>query len=53
LPDVGDIIGTRYRIAHGYWEVSYKVLWDAANDEVPGMCEAIERMLDKGPVERD
>jgi uncharacterized protein with HEPN domain len=53
LPDVGDIVGTRNRIAHGYWEVNYKILWDAAIRDVPALCDAIERMLEVGPIERD
>jgi uncharacterized protein with HEPN domain len=53
LPDVRDIVGTRNRIAHGYWEVSYRVLWDAANQEIPALCDAVERMLEEGPIERD
>jgi uncharacterized protein with HEPN domain len=51
LPDVGDIIGMRNRIAHGYSEVSYPVLWDTAVDKVPGMCANIERLLEDEPIE--
>ena len=47
LPDVGDIIGMRNRIAHGYSDVSYPVLWDTAVDKVPGMCANIERFLQR------
>ncbi len=51
VPEVGDIIGMRNRIAHGYWEVSYRILWDTAIDKVPALAEHLERMLDEESIE--
>ncbi|MCC6945189.1 MAG: DUF86 domain-containing protein [Thermomicrobiales bacterium] len=51
IPEAGEVIGMRNRIAHGYWEVSYRILWDTALDDVPQLCAALERMLDDESID--
>lgn len=51
VPEVGDIIGMRNRIAHGYWEISYKILWDTAIGKVPALSVRLERFLEEEPID--
>lgn len=47
LSEAGDVIGMRNGIAHGYYEVSYRIFWDAAVGKVPALCTPLEQMLDE------
>jgi uncharacterized protein with HEPN domain len=51
IPDVGDIIGMRNRIAHGYDEVDNELVWSTAIDKVPALCGRLERFLDEEPID--
>lgn len=46
-PDIPwqDIIGMRNRIAHGYFAVDLRAIWDTAQMDVPALREWIERVL--------
>lgn len=46
-PDVPwkEIAGTRDRLSHGYDDVNYQVLWDAAREDVPVLLATVEQML--------
>ncbi|HPC60302.1 MAG TPA: DUF86 domain-containing protein [Verrucomicrobiota bacterium] len=40
-----EIAGTRDQLSHGYDDVDYQVLWDAAKADVPVLLATIEQML--------
>lgn len=40
-----DAMGIRHKIVHDYFEVSYTVLWSVIREELPGLAEALERLL--------
>jgi uncharacterized protein with HEPN domain len=40
-----EIAGTRDRLSHGYDDVDYQVLWDAAQKDVPALLVTVEQML--------
>jgi uncharacterized protein with HEPN domain len=39
------IAGTRDRLSHGYDDVNYHVLWNAARNDVPALLVTVERLL--------
>jgi uncharacterized protein with HEPN domain len=40
-----EIAGTRDRLSHGYDDVDYQVLWDAAQKDIPTLLVTVEQML--------
>ncbi|MGA7158971.1 MAG: DUF86 domain-containing protein [Acidobacteriaceae bacterium] len=42
VPDLRDAVGQRNRIAHGYFAVDAKVLWDTLNDGLELLIREIE-----------
>ncbi len=40
-----EIAGTRDHLSHGYDDVDYQVLWDAAQKDLPVLLATIEQML--------
>jgi len=40
-----EIAGTRDRLSHGYDDVDYQVLWDAVEQDLPGLLATVEQML--------
>lgn len=40
-----DAMGIRHKVVHDYFEVSYTVLWSVIREELPGLAEALERLL--------
>jgi len=39
------IAGMRDKISHGYDAVDYQMLWDPAQNDLPGLLATVERML--------
>jgi len=39
------IADMRDKISHGYDAVDYQMLWDAAQNDLPGLLATVERML--------
>ena len=39
------VAGMRDRVSHGYDAIDYATLWDAAQDDVPGLLATAEQML--------
>jgi hypothetical protein len=39
------IIATRNRVVHGYFEVDLDILWDVAVRDVPGLVDQVQRIL--------
>jgi uncharacterized protein with HEPN domain len=50
IPELGDIIDMRNRIAHGYDEVDNELIWSTATDKVPDLCTRLERVLEDDPI---
>jgi uncharacterized protein with HEPN domain len=48
LPDVPweEIRGLRNRIAHGYFELDFDVIWEAAVTDVPRLAQKLVERLD-------
>jgi uncharacterized protein with HEPN domain len=40
----GQIVGTRNRIAHGYDQVDWQIVWHIATSDVPQLLKDIERL---------
>ena len=40
-----EFAGMRDKVSHGYDDVNYQVLWDAAQKDVPALLLTIEQML--------
>lgn len=40
-----EIAGTRDHLSHGYDDVDYQVLWDAAEKDLPVLLVTVEQML--------
>jgi len=49
FPEMGDIIGMRNRISHGYDVVSDVVIWRTANDKIPELEKRLAAWLDENP----
>lgn len=50
IPEVGNIIGMRNRIAHGYDDVDKELIWSTATDKVPGLCDTLAQLLEDEPI---
>jgi uncharacterized protein with HEPN domain len=37
----------RDRIAHGYFDIDFEVIWDASQDRIPGLIAQLEALLDQ------
>ena len=35
----------RDRIAHGYFDIDYDIIWDTANDKIPGLIAKLEPLV--------
>ncbi len=42
------VIGMRHRIVHDYLNVNYKILWEAAKNDIPKLIESIEALVQEG-----
>lgn len=51
IPELGDIVGMRNRIAHGYDVVDNELIWSTAVDEIPDLCRTLEDLLVADPVD--
>jgi uncharacterized protein with HEPN domain len=45
IPDLRDIVDTRNRVIHGYDDVNLQLLWDIAQDDVPGLKATVDALL--------
>ena len=43
-PEIGNIIGMRNRIIHGYDTVDDDIVWDAIKNHIPGVMDWLEGM---------
>ena len=44
--------GMRNKIIHGYFDVDWSVVWDTANNDLPGLKSLVERLLRGSPPGR-
>ena len=44
-----NIAGMRDKLIHGYFAVSYKLVWDVANMEIPLLRKHLERIVIENP----
>lgn len=44
VPDLKDAVGQRNRIAHGYFDVDAKVLWDTIQNDLGILVKEVERL---------
>lgn len=44
VPDLKDAVGQRNRIAHGYFDVDAKVLWDTIHSDLAILVMEVERL---------
>lgn len=49
IPDLRRIVGTRNRIIHVYEAVDQLILWDAINNDLPGLRSSLLAVLGKDP----
>ena len=42
------VIGMRHRLIHGYDTVDHDILWDTIGRDLPGLLEALERIVGTG-----
>ena len=47
IPDVSwtEMIGMRNRIAHGYWEIEFDIVWKTVREDLPDLIEHIDEVL--------
>jgi uncharacterized protein with HEPN domain len=45
LPEMGDVIGMRNRIIHGYDFVDDVIIWDAVKENIPNLMSKLEAWL--------
>ena len=51
ISDILDIISMRHRLVHAYHSIEDKICWSAATDELPGLLEEVEGLLETGRSE--
>ena len=44
-----DIIGTRHRLVHAYFDINLDVLWQTVKQDLPGLVEALKPLIPQGP----
>ena len=44
-----NIAGMRDKLIHGYFAVSYKIVWDVASIEIPLLRKHLERIITENP----
>ena len=49
IPELRSIVGTRNRIVHVYEAVDQLILWDAIQNDLPGLKRAISVALERNP----
>lgn len=42
-----DIIGTRNRLVHGYFQISLEVVWDIVEKDIPQLIELLKMLVPK------
>jgi uncharacterized protein with HEPN domain len=45
----GEVIAFRNRLIHGYWSVDVRLVWDVIEHELPGLKQAVGRLLAELP----
>ena len=43
------IIGTRDRLAHGYIEIDYDIIWRIVKNDLPSLIKQLEKLLTQEP----
>jgi len=43
------IIGTRDRLAHGYIEIDYDIIWQIVKENLPSLIKQLEKLLAEEP----
>ena len=44
-----DIIGTRHRLVHAYFDINLDVLWQTVKQDLPELIEALKPLIPQGP----
>jgi uncharacterized protein with HEPN domain len=47
IPDLSEVVGQRDRIAHGYFAVDQKILWNTIESDLPVLRERIRRLREE------
>ncbi|HEU0164908.1 MAG TPA: HepT-like ribonuclease domain-containing protein, partial [Thermomicrobiales bacterium] len=50
LPNIREVVDTRNRIVHGYDSVSFRVLWEIVESEIPPLQGLLEDLLRDAPA---
>ena len=49
FPEMGDIIGMRNRLIHGYDVVDEEVVWRTAEENIPALADKLAAWLEENP----
>ncbi len=41
-----EVIGMRNQLIHGYFEISYKIVWMTVTEDIPKLIPQLEQILD-------
>ena len=41
------VIGVRNQLMHGYVDISYRIIWSTANEDIPKLIVALKKALQK------
>lgn len=47
IADLPDMVGMRNVLIHAYAEVNNKLVWETAIDDIPGLVELLQSLLDE------
>ncbi len=49
IPDIPwrQVIGMRNQLIHGYFDISYRIIWSTVNEDIPKLIEALKKALEK------
>jgi uncharacterized protein with HEPN domain len=39
------VIGMRNQLVHGYFDISYRILWSTVTEDIPGLISILEKIL--------
>ncbi|MDQ2926420.1 MAG: DUF86 domain-containing protein [Acidobacteriota bacterium] len=47
IPDLREVVGQRNHIAHGYFEVNPRILWNSIQTDLPKFQKEVERLIEE------
>jgi len=39
------VIGMRNQLVHGYFDISYRILWSTVKEDIPGLISILEKII--------